>query len=163
MTGRVSDVAGTRPTLSNPEPSSVAGPATTHLELGAMASAVPSARLHTRLVMGEWGLGHLTDSAELVVSELVTNGVQASQGLDGHWFGGQHIPGPPPVRLWLRSDGASVLVEVWDGSEVTPQPADAGPDQEYGRGLTIVQALAEETGVRWLDDATGKVCWAVVR
>ena len=48
-------------------------PNRTYLELGALAGAVPSARLHARLVLGDWGLAGLSDSAELVVSELVAN------------------------------------------------------------------------------------------
>jgi hypothetical protein len=34
---------------------------------------VPCARLHARLVLLEWGLAALSESLELVVSELVTN------------------------------------------------------------------------------------------
>ena len=43
------------------------------LELGALPSAVPCARLHARLVVQEWGLTALADNVELVVSELATN------------------------------------------------------------------------------------------
>ena len=48
-------------------------PLTSNLELGALASAVPCARLHARLVLLEWGLAHIADDAELIVSELTTN------------------------------------------------------------------------------------------
>jgi hypothetical protein len=51
------------------------------LELGALASAVPCARLHARQVLWEWGAGELAETAELLVSELVTNGVKAEQCL----------------------------------------------------------------------------------
>jgi hypothetical protein len=40
-------------------------PYRSYLELGAFPSAVPSARLHTRLILSEWGMSHLADTAEL--------------------------------------------------------------------------------------------------
>ncbi len=50
------------------------------LELGALVSAVPCARLHARQVLWEWGvLGSLGESTELLVAELVTNAVKASR------------------------------------------------------------------------------------
>ena len=49
------------------------------LELGALPGAVPCARLHARHLLWEWGLAALTDSTELVVSELVTNAIRASR------------------------------------------------------------------------------------
>jgi len=47
-----------------------------HLVLGALPSAVPCARLHAKLVLAEWGLKALAETAELLVSELVTNAVR---------------------------------------------------------------------------------------
>ena len=79
------------------------------LELGALASAVPSARLHAQQVLWEWGLGSLDESAEILVTELVTNAVKASRAM-------AHTP---PIRLWIVSDSAQVLILVWDAS---PQP-----------------------------------------
>jgi hypothetical protein len=43
------------------------------LELAALPTAVPCGRLHTRLVLGDWGLSHIADDAEILVSELLTN------------------------------------------------------------------------------------------
>src|SRR6516162_10509968 len=57
-----------------------AWPLQSFLELGAYPGAVPCARLHTRAVLWEWGLGP-GENAELVVSEIVTNAVQASRVL----------------------------------------------------------------------------------
>jgi anti-sigma regulatory factor (Ser/Thr protein kinase) len=132
-----------------------------YLELGALPTAVPCARAHARLVAGEWGLAGLADTAELVVSELVTNGVKASAGLAWSWYEGRRVPGRPPVRLWLESDGRRLLIRVWDGSESLPQrPA---PDLEGtgGRGLLLVEALAADWGTCPADGASGKVVWAV--
>src|SRR6266568_8695985 len=43
------------------------------LELAALPGAVPCARLHARQVLWEWGHGAVAESAELPVSEIVTN------------------------------------------------------------------------------------------
>jgi hypothetical protein len=52
------------------------------IEFGALPGAVPCARLHTRLVLREWGVTASSERVELAVSELVTNAVSASQSLD---------------------------------------------------------------------------------
>ena len=44
------------------------------LELPPIAAAVPHARRHTRSVLAEWDFEGIADTAELLVSELVTNG-----------------------------------------------------------------------------------------
>jgi hypothetical protein len=69
-------------------------------------------RRYTRVILGEWGLAALADPAELIVSELVTNSVQASSDEDGRPRYGE--VGLPVVHLRLASDHARVLVEVWD-------------------------------------------------
>ena len=55
------------------------------LELGALPGAVPCARAHTTQLLWEWGpgLASLADSAELIVSELITNAVVASRAKSG--------------------------------------------------------------------------------
>ena len=106
---------------------------TDSLDLGPLPGSVPSARLHVRAILREWGLGHLADASESVASELIANGVQATRaaGLD------------TPVRLTLTADGASVLIVVWDAVPAPPVPADPDLESEHGRGLIIVEALAE--------------------
>jgi len=80
-------------------------------------------------VLRRWGLDGLADSAELVVSELVTNAVRAACG----------TPEPWPVRLWLTAEPARVAIGVWDCSPVPPRLAHAGDADESGRGLFLVQ------------------------
>ena len=79
-------------------------PLRSYLELGALPTAVPCARLHARQLVWEWGLNGLAASTELLVSELVTNAVKATAGHDDQ----------VAVRLQLSGDGARVLIEVWD-------------------------------------------------
>ena len=93
-------------------------PLRSFLELGALAGAIPSARLHTRLVTREWRLAALGETAELLVSELMTNAVAVSQSLDEVL----------PVRLWLLSDGARVLILVWDTEAYSRHPVEVQPD-----------------------------------
>jgi anti-sigma regulatory factor (Ser/Thr protein kinase) len=139
-------------------------PFQTHLELGALPNAVPCARLHTRQVLWEWKYEDLdlAESAELIVSELVTNGVRASAGLTGSGYAGRWTPGVPPLRLWLHGDRQRVGVQVWDGNDQVPirQPTD--PGAESGRGLLLVEALSSAWGSYRPQYSTGKVVWAVL-
>lgn len=135
---------------SYPESGSPRRPRGDSLELGALSGAVPSARLHTRHVLREWGLTELADSAELVVSELVTNAVKATRdaGLDD------------PVRISLLADDASVLVVVSDASPNPPRLRRPGPNDEGGRGLTIVKAFSQWWD--WKPARGGKLVRALV-
>jgi anti-sigma regulatory factor (Ser/Thr protein kinase) len=131
-------------------------PIQSHLELRALPTAVPCARLHAKQVLWEWDMGAFAESVELVVSELVTNAVRASRALE-------HVP---PVRLQLSSDKARVLVEVWDGSHRPPLQAGIGEtpalDEKSGRGLFLVAAISTEWDWYRSPECTGKVVWAMV-
>jgi hypothetical protein len=139
-----------------------AWPHQTFLELGALPTAAPCARLHTTLVLWEWELGTLVRTAGLVVSELVSNAVQASVGLTGSRFAGQWAPGIPPVRVWLSADDHRVVIQVWDGSDRPPVPQPVDPQADRGRGLLLVGALSAEWGCYTPEKSSGKVVWAVV-
>jgi hypothetical protein len=139
-----------------------AWPHQTFLELGALPTAAPCARLHTTLVLWEWELGTLVRAAGLVVSELVSNAVQASLELTGSRFAGVWTPGTPPVRLWLSADYHRVVIQVWDGSDRPPVPQPVDPEADSGRGLLLVGALSAEWGCYTPEKSSGKVVWAVV-
>ncbi|MEU2370322.1 ATP-binding protein [Streptomyces pseudogriseolus] len=85
-------------------------------------------------------------TAELLVSELVTNAVQYA--------------GTGSVSLTVCLDEAVLRVEVRDASPVLPQPALPAADSEGGRGLFLVAALAD----RYQAEPTknGKRCWAEI-
>jgi anti-sigma regulatory factor (Ser/Thr protein kinase) len=121
-------------------------------EFGALVSAVPCARLHTRHVLWEWGMANLGESAELLVTELITNAVKASRAMTQ----------VSPVRLWLVSDRAQILILVWDSSPEPPLRADASGEAENGRGLMLVEAISEQWGWYCRDDSGGKFVWAIV-
>ncbi|MFG1806121.1 ATP-binding protein [Streptomyces sp. NPDC049040] len=97
-----------------------------------------------------WGLPRLADAAEVVVSELVTNAVNHARSPRGHLIG----------TSFERLDGG-VRIEVHDASERKPERRKASEDEEYGRGLALVDAL---TGGQWgvsVREGPGKVVWAV--
>ena len=139
-----------------------AWPHQSFLELGALPTAAPCARLHATLVLLEWDLGALVRTAGLVVSELVSNAVQASTGLTGSRFAGYWAPGIPPVRMWLSADDHRVVIQVWDGSDRPPVPQPVEPEADSGRGLLLVGALSAEWGCYTPEKSSGKVVWAVV-
>jgi anti-sigma regulatory factor (Ser/Thr protein kinase) len=137
-------------------------PLRSYLELGAFPSAVPCARLHTKHLLWEWGLEDFTDSVEVVVSELVTNAITAAGSLTSSRFGGHWRPGVPPVRLTLYSDKERILIQVWDGDHHMPETRADDPLAESGRGLLLVTTLCTEWGTYALEDASGKVVWAII-
>lgn len=121
------------------------------LELGALPGAVPCARLHTRQVLWEWSLTRLTDSVELVVSELVTNAVAASESIARVF----------PVRLWLVAGRAQVMTLVWDANPRPPTRAEINDEAECGRGLVLVEAMSERWDWYFPEQTGGKVVWAL--
>jgi Histidine kinase-like ATPase domain len=136
-------------------------PLQTQLELGAFPTAVPCARLHARHVLREWRLAYLSELVELIVSELVTNALQATEALrasQDRWRCDARVP---LVGVRLSSDGSCVVVEVWDGNHQLPVRQEAALDAEGGRGLLLVQSLSAQWGSYRLTDS-GKVVWAVV-
>ena len=96
-------------------------PLRSSLELGALSTAVPGACLHVKHVLWEWGLNSLAESAELLVSELVSNAVNAT---------GQ--PGQT-VSVNLAGNAAGVLIEVRD-SDPRPLPTKATNDDGASDG-----------------------------
>lgn len=85
-------------------------------------------------------------AVEVVVSELVTNGVV-------------HVGGVLTIGLHL--DGDLLMVEVCDSSDRTPRMRAAADDDESGRGLVLVQALAHRCGTQSVRG--GKRTWAELR
>lgn len=137
-------------------------PLQSHLELAALRSAVPCARLHARQVLWEWSQAALAEAVELLVSELVTNAVQASAQLAGDQRARADACGMLTVRFWLASDRLRVLIQVWDSCEWMPQRQEPRPEAEIGRGLLLVEALSSEWGASVDTQWGGKVVWALL-
>ncbi|WP_406312142.1 ATP-binding protein [Streptosporangium sp. NBC_01639] len=107
------------------------------------------ARRMVRETFTTWRLpSDLVDDAVLVVSELVTNAA---------------VYGGPPVRLSLWAMPEGVCVRVTDHGLGRPHRLDLGQDATSGRGLAIVEALADQWGVIPVRDRVGKTVWAAWR
>jgi anti-sigma regulatory factor (Ser/Thr protein kinase) len=133
-------------------------PMSSSLPLGALVTATPCARMHSRAVLAEWGLDGLAEAVELVVSELVTNAVRASTDADGRpRYDGA---GLPVVIVRLGTDGFRVMIEIWDGIPGAPVAEQAGPDDESGRGLLLVEAVCARWSWETVPGWPGKVVWA---
>ncbi|WP_233580522.1 SpoIIE family protein phosphatase [Streptomyces triticirhizae] len=88
-----------------------------------------------------WGLEGLAEQAELLVSEVVTNAVR-------------HARGPVELRV-VR--GSTLLVEVTDPVLDPPRERTATPEDEGGRGLSMVSREARRWGTR--RGPAGKTVW----
>ncbi|MFF1677506.1 ATP-binding protein [Streptomyces sp. NPDC058256] len=112
--------------------------------------AVTICRRTLRLILAAHGLPHLTEAAELVATELVTNAVQ-------------HTKGPAAIRL--RAEGAALRIGVWDADPAPPRRSrHTSPDAETGRGLALVHSCADAWGWvhqrdTWNIVGTGKYIW----
>jgi len=127
------------------------------IDLGALDDSVPTARLHARKVLTSWGHAALAADGELVMSELVTNGVRYAR------LAPTVTGAPPPIRVRITERERGVLIEVWDGHEAMPERRAAGadPEAEGGRGLALVAAYAARWGA-YRTRGGGKVTWAEV-
>ncbi|WP_371676869.1 SpoIIE family protein phosphatase [Streptomyces sp. NBC_01276] len=99
------------------------------------------ARRFARRALTRWGLEELSDSLELLVSEVVTNAVRYAER-------------PVTLRL-LRTD--VLRCEVGDDSPQLPRQRRARETDEGGRGLFLVNRLARRWGATRL--SSGKVVW----
>nr|WP_234362371.1 SpoIIE family protein phosphatase [Streptomyces sp. IMTB 1903] len=99
------------------------------------------ARRFARRALTRWGLEELSDSLELLVSEVVTNAVRYAER-------------PVTLRL-LRTD--VLRCEVGDDSPQLPRQRRARDTDEGGRGLFLVNRLARRWGATRL--SSGKVVW----
>ncbi|MGW0628506.1 ATP-binding protein [Streptomyces sp. NPDC002758] len=91
------------------------------------------------------GLGEFVDDVTLVVSELVTNAIVHS--------GGSQITYTMAVR-----DGF-LRLSVHDEMPGCPQVRNAGGDAERGRGLFLVECIAEAHGGEWGTSDEGASTW----
>ncbi len=99
------------------------------------------ARRLARRALSRWGMEDMSDSVELLVSEVVTNAVR-------------YASRPVTLRL-LRTD--VLRCEVGDDVPQLPRLRQARATDEGGRGLYLVNRLARRWGATRL--STGKVVW----
>lgn len=135
--GRKDDVALLMARLNGIEPEDVA-----EWRLARDPAEVGRARAAVREQLHVWGLNTLADTAETLVSELVTNAVRHADGR----------------RIELRLvRGEALLCEVDDDDPTLPTLLSTGPADEFGRGMRVVSTLAREWGTS--RTSTGKTVW----
>ncbi|MFH9962756.1 SpoIIE family protein phosphatase [Streptomyces mirabilis] len=103
--------------------------------------SVGRAREYARTQLTAWDLEPLVDTAELLVSELVTNALRYGEG---------------EIRLRLLLD-RTLVCEVWDAGLVQPRRRRARDTDEGGRGLQLVGLLSASWGSR--RTPRGKTVW----
>ncbi|MFE9774828.1 SpoIIE family protein phosphatase [Streptomyces sp. NPDC005931] len=113
-------------------------------DLASDPAAVAGARAEVLARLGSWHLQELAFTAELVVSELITNAIRYGQ---------------PPIRLRLIHE-TTLICEVSDSSSTAPHLRRARTYDEGGRGLLLVAQFARRWGTR--HHADGKTIWAEI-
>jgi anti-sigma regulatory factor (Ser/Thr protein kinase) len=114
------------------------------LSLQAQPASVRESRSFVRTVLHSWGLPGLVDDAALLVSELVSNAVV-------------HARTPLTLTVSWCLGPSRVRVTVHDDSPETPHTRDFDVRATTGRGMQIVAALADSSGV--VANAVGKDVW----
>ncbi|UWE13355.1 ATP-binding protein [Actinacidiphila bryophytorum] len=109
--------------------------------------SAPLARRLVTTLLSQWALPELVDDAALVLDELVANAADHARGAS--------------IRITItRQDHTVVRLAVADRERKRPRLADAGPDDEGGRGMYLVAGLSRRWGVDPL--GSGKQVWAEV-
>jgi PAS domain S-box-containing protein len=106
------------------------------------ASSVGEARRLVRSELADAGREDLTDAAELLVSELVTNAL---------------VHAGTPIGVTARVDDTGLRVEIGDGSPHLPAPRHHATMAGTGRGLRLLQQMVDSWGAYPFAD--GKVVW----
>ncbi|UGY93377.1 ATP-binding protein [Streptomyces gobiensis] len=109
------------------------------------------ARTTLRAAMTGYGLTvEVTDTAELLACELVTNAVKHSDG---------------PVFIRARARDGVLRVSVWDNHPELPDPLLYSTHGTFGRGLYLIDRLSRKWGryplghTDYHGTAEGKVVW----
>ncbi|MEV6795282.1 SpoIIE family protein phosphatase [Streptomyces sp. NPDC051320] len=104
-------------------------------------AAVARVRSEASRQLTTWGLEDLSFTAELILSELITNAIRY---------------GAEPIRVRLLYN-SRLICEVSDGSSTSPHLRYAATTDEGGRGLFLISQLAERWGTRYTP--RGKIIW----
>ncbi|WP_371791243.1 ATP-binding protein [Streptomyces sp. NBC_01471] len=120
-----------------------------HIRISVSGTSAGAASARRRIAeeIRAWGtlLGsEVLDAAELVASELITNAVR-------------HAPGGP-IAASAALNNKALRIAVIDTSSDIPEVSLPDTDDEGGRGLFLVTALADRHGFDPLP--SGKRCWA---
>lgn len=130
-------------------PAPAAAPKDIEWRLPRHARSVGRARTLLREQANSWKIPEeVTETAVLLLSELMTNACR-------------HAKVSPGREIWARCalDDDRLRVWVTDASDTLPEPRVASPDDEAGRGLALVAALADDWGATSREHGIGKTVW----
>jgi anti-sigma regulatory factor (Ser/Thr protein kinase) len=105
-------------------------------------TAARRARRFVGQTLRSWGCDAIVADAELLVSELVTNAILHARS---------------PSTVTIDRDRRHVRVAVCDSSSAQPRVRDYGPTAVTGRGMLLVDRIAERWGVDV--NGGGKCVW----
>ncbi|MGP3950421.1 ATP-binding protein [Streptomyces sp. 7N604] len=94
----------------------------------------------------------VAETAVLLLSELMTNARKHARVSPGREISARCVLGDELLRI-----------EVSDASDEPPRPRDASPDDESGRGLVLLAALADEWGAHPRTRGIGKTVWFALK
>ncbi|MCN9239280.1 ATP-binding protein [Streptomyces sp. RY43-2] len=117
------------------------------LPFEATSEEVPLLRRAAVAQLDQWGMACAADEAELLVAELATNVIK-------------HVGEGTSATLILERRDARLRVEVHDKSHAVPVLKAASCDEECGRGLHLLAALAADWGT--VLTAAGKAVWCEI-
>jgi anti-sigma regulatory factor (Ser/Thr protein kinase) len=117
---------------------------TAAVDLPPLAHSVPVARHLTLELLRAWHAAQNRDDVALLVTELVTNVVD-------------HVGGEDAFTLELAVSDGRLRIAVVDGSSIRPVVRELDAANPRGRGLALVQAIAERWGSD--DHSGGKRVW----
>lgn len=132
---------------------------TTCAAFATLPSAARLARYFTTKVLNDFSLDELAETARLLASELITNSVKAT-GItkeNPSWTELRERCNVIYLCIYRTPEGRIVL-EVWDNDRTPPVRRQATPEDQYGRGLGLVEALTKDWGYRW-PKTGGKIVW----
>src|SRR3954471_13450866 len=115
--------------------------------LAGTVTAPASARRVVARECAELDVPELTETAQLLTSELVTNAVV-------------HARSRP--RLGISLAHGRLVIDVRDADPRTPEVNDMGAERSSGRGLALVSMLADDWGVERVPEG-GKSVWFALR
>ncbi|PBC69730.1 anti-sigma regulatory factor (Ser/Thr protein kinase) [Streptomyces sp. TLI_235] len=97
-----------------------------------------------KAILSHWEMAHLTEDAELLTTELLTNAIR-------------HTDGEQPIRVTIALDQRWLSIGVRDRSTSAPRVHRAVSCEEGGRGLFLVESVARSWACRFHRDGTKTV------
>ncbi|MFF8768675.1 ATP-binding protein [Kitasatospora sp. NPDC015120] len=127
-------------------------PRTFAARLDSRTSSTPIARQLLRAYLSALPTGdRYSDVAELLLGELFANAVQHS-----------HAPGDRLIEVRFALINSRLRLEVHDAGSNRPALRATTTDDEHGRGLLLINELAERWGCCPRAGGVGKFVWALV-